>query len=481
MTRRSWPGYPAAAILVAATILLLHLFPGATDAAHALCLVVVVFLVAWIWESGPGVLAAVLATLGFNFFFIPPIHTFTVEDPRNVVALLVFLGAGLLIGHLSATARLRLRQVEAERKDLISLTDLSYAFLADTNRESLLVVAAERLRKTFECDAVLILLGDETGNLGPGATSGDSRDLEDDRAELAYRHGSSASLPSAGGGIDVYLPLRLGVQRIGALVAQGVRVSERMVEGCAALLALALEREKFVRLARTSEEIRAREEMKSTLLATLAHDLETPVTGALTAVESWDARSGSSVESRQARDSILRLARLIDDLLNVVRLEAGTARPRAERVSCGAILEAVVARFGEALDAHSFAVDKPGADWYVEVDPAQITEAVGLALENAARYSPPGTRVKLSASRRDGGIVIRVDDSGPGIPSVDRDRALEKFVRLEGAAKVPGSGLGLYIARTLAEMNGGVLSLSVSPLGGTAFEIELPESPAAEG
>ncbi|HMF08495.1 MAG TPA: DUF4118 domain-containing protein, partial [Thermoanaerobaculia bacterium] len=145
-SQRKWLGYPGAVLLVLGTIGILKLFPGLADSSVALLLLLAVFACAWIWESGPGVAAAIVATLGFNFFFLPPLYTFTIEDPRNVAALLVFLVAGLLIGKLSSTSRERLRQVEAERVDLANLTRLSEAFLADTNRESLLGVAANRLR-----------------------------------------------------------------------------------------------------------------------------------------------------------------------------------------------------------------------------------------------------------------------------------------------------------------------------------------------
>lgn len=456
-----------------ATIGFLRAFPSLTTAAQALLLVLAVFIAAWIWESGPGVLAAVLATIGFNFFFLPPYYTLTIADPRNVVALFVFLAAGLIIGRLSALARLRLRQVEGERGELMTLTRLSEAFFADTNREALMGVAAERLHRALESRQVTILLADPRGRLSPRAASGGG-EIRTDLAELACSQGNSAAFPSAEGGTDLYLPIRLGVARVGTLVAIGARASERLAEGCASLLGLALEREKFVRLARETEQMRAREEMKSTLLAALAHDLKTPVATARAAFENWEAESGSSESSRLVRDSLESLTRVMDDLLGVVRLEAGVSHPRRERVAAAAIAEAAIARIGDALGDHAFYLDVPGKAPSVEADPAQITEALCLGLENAARYSPPRSEIRLLLRESNGDVVFRVEDCGPGIPAKERERVMEKFVRLPASAGVSGTGLGLYIARNLVALNGGRIELGDSPAGGTRFDIVLP-------
>jgi two-component system sensor histidine kinase KdpD len=234
-------GYPAAVLLVLATIGILRFFPGLADSSVALLLLLAVFLAAWIWESGPGALAAVLATLGFNFFFIPPVHTFTVEDPRNVVALAVFLLSGLLIGRLSALARSRLRQLEMERTDLAAMIRLSQAFLSDTNRESLLGAAAERLRGSLNAEQVEILLADEESGL-PFASSTAQGQIRFELAELAFRRGKFVVVPSDLGGAEIYLPIPIGLQRAGVLIARGMKSSERLAEGCAVLLGLALVR-----------------------------------------------------------------------------------------------------------------------------------------------------------------------------------------------------------------------------------------------
>jgi len=469
-------GYPAAALIVGASVAILKAIPNLTDAADALGLILAVFLVAWVWESGPGIAAALLATAALNFFFFPPLYTFTIADSRNVVALVVFLAAGLAIGRLSALARLRLRLLERERGDLLTLTALSQAFLADTNRESLLGVVSERLRRALECEQVAILLANENGALASAAASGEG-EVRRDLAEIAYHQGNSAAFPSELGGTDVYLPIPLGVHRVGALAARGVRRSERMAEGCAALVGLALEREKFLKLAREAEGTKARDEMKSTLLATLAHDLKTPLAGARASAENWERRAGASGESAAVGDALERLTRLVDDLLNVVRLESGTSRPSRERVSCGAIAEAAVARFGGALDRHALVVDVASSDLEILADPAQITEAVGMGLENAGRYSPPGSEVGFTVSREGRSALFRVSDAGPGIAPPERERAFEKFTRLPRDSSPPGSGLGLYIARTLTELNGGTLTLGASASGGTSFEIRLPAEP----
>ncbi len=466
-------GYPASVLLVVATIALLKLFHGLADSTVALLLLLAVFLSAWIWESGPGALAAVAATLGFNFFFIPPQYTFTVEDPRNVAALIVFLISGLLIGRLSAISRQRLRLVEAERSDLARLTRLSQAFLSDTNRESLLGVAANRLQDALGAEHVSILLGGDRGELSLAAsTSGES--IRQDLAELAYRQGNSASFPSERGGADIYLPIPVGVQRAGVLVARGLRSSERMAEGCALLLGLALERERFLRMARAAEETKTSDQMKSTLLAALAHDLKTPVAAARGAIENWAAEAAASEKSRLALEQLQTLTRRIGELMEVVRLDSGIARPHREAVSAAEIVEAAVARFGDALDNHSLFVDAPPSEAMVEADPAQITEALGHGLENAAHYSPAGAEIRVSVGVAGDDVSLRVADQGSGVPAADRERVFERFVRLDAAPGVPGTGLGLSIARSLVEMNGGTLKLSPAPGGGTLFEIRLP-------
>ncbi|MFN7974647.1 MAG: DUF4118 domain-containing protein [Acidobacteriota bacterium] len=465
--------YGATAILVGVTICILKLFPGLTDASVALLMLLSVFASAWAFEAGPGAFSAILAALGFNFFFLPPFYTLTIDDPRNVTAFLVFLTSGLLVGNLSAVARRRLRIVRAEREDLASLVGLAHGFLADTSREGLAGLAADRLRRAMGCDRVSVWISHD-GKLSEAAQT-PGPDARADLLALAFDQGNSAAIPSAVGGVDVYLPIAVGLQRAGAMAALGLRRNEKLAEGCALLLGLSLERERFLRMARAAEEKAAIDGLKTTLLATLAHDLKTPVAAALAAVENLLAAGGKEGLA-VAHEELLRLSRHVSTLLEMVRIDAGVARPRRERVRCEEVVEAAIARFGDALSRHHLHVDVVDPTIVVDADPPQLAEALGHGLENAARYSPPGTEIRVSVAQDPTAVFLRVADAGRGVPEEDRERVMERFVRLPETSGVPGTGLGLSIARSLVEMNGGRLSIGSSALGGALFQIAMPRA-----
>ena len=249
-----------------------------------------------------------------------------------------------------------------------------------------------------------------------------------------------------------------------------------MAEACALLIGLAVERERFLRLTREAEATQTSEQMKSTLLAQLAHDLKTPVAAARGAVENWEAVSGASEAAELARSQLMTLDRRVTELMDVVRLDSGPRARGPQRVSCGEIVEAAVARFGDALAGHTLFVDPPPPDLTVEVDPFQLTEALGHGLQNAARYSPAGSTIRVAAGPTGTKSFSAWSDEGRGVPAADRERAFERFVRLEGARDVPGSGLGLFIAKSLVALNGGRLRLAEAEGGGTLFEIAVPRS-----
>ena len=304
-------------------------------------------------RAGPGVLAAMLATLAFNYFFIPPLYTFTISRSAQRRGALRLPGVRPADrAALRALPRERLRLIEAERRDLIALTQLSQGFLADTNRESLLGVAADRLRQALQCEQVALLLARENGELAPPiATPGAS--FREDLAELAYRQGNSAAFPSDLGGTDIYLPIPVGLQRAGVLVARGLRSSERMAEACAAP-ARPRRRARAVPAAGPGGRGDAHERADEidAARAARARPEDAGRRGARRHRELGGRQRRLGGLAPGAAASSTRLDRRIGELMDVVRLDSGAARPRPRaRRPASEIVEAAVARFGDALAA----------------------------------------------------------------------------------------------------------------------------------
>jgi two-component system sensor histidine kinase KdpD len=464
-------GYPAAIVVLAATTLFLRLMPSLSTTSADLVLLLAVFLVARLWETGPGVTAALLGTAALRYYFVAPFHSFRLANAKDELSLLVFLVAALLVGRLSAQSRQRLERLEEERLRLATVAGLSQAFLADTGGQALVPLAADRLRSALACERVAILL-DEAGELRV-ATGNDDPALRP-AAERVRASGRAERIDRSGGAHDLVLPLLAGDRSVGVLVAAGSRADERVAEACAVVLALALEHDRTQRLATDAEAVQVREEMKSTLLATLGHDLKTPVSVAGGALENWEARAGACEESRLASGSLATLGRVVDELLTVIRLEAGVGGPHKQRTSCGEIVDAAIARIADALDGRRLDVEPVHPGLEVVADPAQIAEALRLGLENAFAHTPRSASVRVAVEDMGRDVVFAVEDDGPGIPEPDRRRVLQKFVRLTGSRDTPGTGLGLYIAKTLSEMNDGRLEIGSAPSGGTRFAIALP-------
>ncbi|HKC24590.1 MAG TPA: ATP-binding protein [Thermoanaerobaculia bacterium] len=470
LASRPWIGYAAALCVVGLVTWLLRLIPHLAESAADFLLLLVVFLVARVWETGPGLLAAVAATVVLRSYFVSSIQA--IGSGTQDIALLVFLFTALLVGRLSALSRERLRLLEAERRRIETVARLSQAFLAETSSTDFLPFAAERLRAALECDDVAVLLADG-GDLRLAAGSADVVNRETADRVLSRRVGEATSLRS--GARDMVLPLLVRDRAIGVLAARGAGAAFRVAEACALVLALAVEHDRSLRLAADAEAIRAREEMKSTLLAALGHDLKTPVAVARGALENWEGRAGACEESRLAGRSIATLTRVVDELLTVIRLEAGVSGPKRERASCGEIVEAAVARVGDGLGGRRLEVEPVPPDFSVNADPAQIAEALGLGLENAFAHTPEHASVRVAVEDAEGELVFAVEDDGPGIPESERRRVTEKFMRLPRSRETPGTGLGLYIAKTLSEMNDGRLEIGTARAGGTRFAIALPK------
>ena len=416
-----------------------------------------------------GTASSILATLCYNFFFFPPVHTFTIQDPANWFALAAFLITSVIVNRLVVAARIQAARAERRRTELETLYALSIDLFTATNRVGALGEAAGR---------ALLLLGARAGGLVlfDGSSyrqnvvwwNGDKPDEIEDLIAGVGRHKEPLEFPSPLGR-DVYLPLLVGGKTTGTLVARGTEASQQALESASRLVALAVERERFMEESAHLAALRESEALKTSLLRAISHDLTTPLTAITIQIEALKRRAAVDTELRDAvsgiDDDTRRLRRRIDNLLSMARLEAGKAKPRREPTPPADLFRAVRENLPIVFQARPVAIhvadDCPDAD----VDPSLALEILVNLIENAHRVSPADAPIELLAKRHPldaAQVRIEVLDRGPGLPPVTRTSDVEQ------------RGLGLEIARGLAAANGGSFEITPRPGGGTIARVDLP-------
>jgi two-component system, OmpR family, sensor histidine kinase KdpD len=395
---------------------------------------------------------AVLSVLALNFFFIEPRHRLTISDSENVVALGVFLIAAIVIGRLAATARERQRDAEARAR------------LAAAREREATVLA--------EAAAALLAGGDLEAQLGNLCAS--VVETTDAALELQL----TAAPPQGEGATRV----PLASKRPGWIQASNdsgwAREDlERMAQPLGQLIDLAHEHERISSHFAESEAARRADAAKTALLHAISHDLRSPLTAITTAA--GGLRAGTiSERDREELLSVIddesgRLARLVDDLLDVSRIQAGAVNPRPDWCDLAEVVANSAAGVRGRLGDHPIEFDLPADLPLVRADAAQLERVFGNLLENAIRFSPQGEPVRISGGSGGGKVVVRVTDHGAGIPASRQAEIFEPFVGdSDGHA---GSGLGLAICRGLVEANGGEIRLQT--IEGTSFAVSFPLVP----
>jgi two-component system sensor histidine kinase KdpD len=441
-------GFLASAAAVGAVTGLVYLLqPHVPVLSLSVLYVLAILPVAVVWGRIHAALVAVASMLLFNFLFLPPIHTLTLSAKENWVKLLVFLVTGLLVAELASRARQRARDAEQREREAVLLAELSTVLLSGAQVESELVRIADGASRILRTSSA--------------------------RIELSPRR------PSPGEGA---VELRAGDRSVGALYVPGGsaidnRVAERFLPALASLLGVAVDRERLQREALEAEALRRSDSMKTALLRAVSHDLRSPLTAIRVAVESLESPSlALAVDERTAlletiRSESERLDRVVGNLLDLSRLQAGALRTRKSLRSVdGIVVQALAGLTGHERVDVSLADDLP----LVEVDDAQIERVLANVLENAIRFSPEASPVTIAASAVDGEVLIRIEDEGPGVPRHELERVFEPFRHASTAADGKGTGLGLAIARGFAEANGGRLFVEARVGGGASFVLALP-------
>lgn len=472
-------------VLVAAGVA--ALMPPQGDLADtAMLFLVAIATTAAFLGRGPSLLASVLAVAVFDFFFVPPFHTFSVANFHHVLTFLVMLLAGVLLS--SVMERIRHQSMAARQREqrTAALFALTRALARARDAKAIAGVAAEQIREVFESHAVL-LVPDEHAAAELGAPDG-SELTEVDRtvARWALEHGAPA-----GRGLEIIPEARvLGMPLLAEGHAVGVLAvvpepetrftdpaQRHLLETFVAQIALALERALLAEETQRAQLRAETEEMRSSLLSSVSHDLRTPIGTVLGAATTLHDRTAAlSVDERielagTIRDEASRLARLVSNLLDMTRVESGGLDVKKEWVPVEEIVGTALGRVEARLagrDVHT----EVAPEILVPVDPVLVEQVLVNLLENALKHTPDGTPIEVRAEQSPGHVTIEVSDRGPGVAEGNETRIFEKFVRASTAGG--GVGLGLAICRGIVQAHGGTIEATNRAGGGATFRITLP-------
>ena len=473
-----WRPYAASAFVVGTTAALSALLLGHLDLANIVMLFpLAVLFAAMRLGRGPGVLAAFLSVALFDFFFVAPHFTLAVSDLQYLLTFGVLLAVALVTAELAA--RLRTQRDGAERRErrTRALYEMAGELSGSLTTEQIAEVATRYVRDGFGARATL-LLPDAYGRLVSAGGTPFAREPGDD----------------APGNPDptLYLPLQAPMRNRGVIAVEaresGNTLSaeqRQLLETFASLIAIALERVHYIAVAQEAEIDMASERLRNSLLAALSHDLRTPLT-ALVGLADALALGGQPLSAEQAelaqaiRDEALRTSALVHNLLDMARLQSGRIQLRREWQPLEEVIGAALRALARTLAGYRVCIDLPAELPLVDIDAVLMERVFCNLLENAAKYTPPGSLIEIAARALPTTIEISVADNGPGLPPGRERELFAKFSRGRGESTVPGMGLGLAIVETVVEAHGGSVRACARDGGGARFIIELPrgEPPA---
>ncbi len=461
-------GAIVAVLLVAlCTLLIYPLKQAAPVVSLGVVYMLAVLIVSVTWGIWLGFATSLLSALAFNYFHLPPVGRLTISNGDNWVALIAFLVVSVLASSVAEVTRARAREAAERRREADLAAEMARLLLGGRRLSEDLPTAAARLSQVLELPSAAIELE---------AVEGDER--------------------------RVAFPLREGPRRLGTLLVPSDtseatlrRLQERIVPALESLLNAALERDSLLADVVETAALRRADVVKTALLRAVSHDLRSPLTAIAAAGEAVGSPSLSEEERREMATVIQgetqRLSRLVDNLLDLSRLEAGAAEPHTSLTSLDDVIRAALAELSPAPEDFSLSIDRDLP--LVSVDPVQMERALANVLENARRHSGGHpVSVRARAVRSLGGaqsagepasdrLVVRIVDRGPGIPPAQLERVFEPFYRAgttQGGHR--GSGLGLAIARGFTESNGGRLHVESLPGQGATFVFELPLSASGD-
>jgi len=490
-----WRGYAAALAACALTALLATPLLGVLELTNIVMIFLLIVVgVGYVYGRGPAVVAAFLGVALFDFFFVPPRFSFAVSDVQYLVTFAVMLVVALAIGQLTAGLKVQSEAATLREHRMRGLYEMSRDLSAALMPEQVADIAARFLTAEFQAKATL-LAADEHDRLV--ALPGGSAAVDDAVAQWAFHRGEAA-----GFGTDtlaasrcLVLPLKAPMRLRGVLAVEPADRStlgpdqRRLLETCASLLAISLERIHYIDVAGKSTVQIESERLRNSLLSAISHDLRTPLTALVGLAETlaMTPPAQSALQGDLAtsiRDSALRMHAMVINLLDMARLEAGAVPMRREWQPLEEVVGSALAASAPALLGRPVRVDLADNLPLLNLDAVLFERVLVNLVENAAKYTPAGSAIEISATASSAAVAIHLDDFGPGLPAGREDALFDKFERGSKESATPGVGLGLAISRAIVQAHAGSIRAS-SRLGaggveGARFTIELPRGQPPE-
>jgi two-component system sensor histidine kinase KdpD len=466
--------YLAAAAVVFAIVVAYRHIVGVNPTTVALTFLLGVLIVSASWGLRCAVFMAVVSTLAFNFYFLPPVATFTIADPQNWAALFAFLVTAVIASQLSERARRAARIADERRQEVERLYAFSQQLLSTDNIAELLNAIPGYIVETFDVRAAAIWVANRKDVYRSRL---DTSGLETHELQAVAARGE----PKFDVQSDVsFVPLRMGAKVVGSLGVAGATVSRGTLEAAGGLIAIGIERAGAVEKVSKAEASREGEQLRSALLDSVTHEFRTPLTGIKASVTTL--LSNPILDDNQRHELLQvideesdRLNRLIGEAAEMAQLDANQVELELAPQAIGEAISAAIEKSKALTGQHPVDLQLPTDLPPVRMDIGRIEEVIAQLLENAAKYSPPDAPIHIAGEVRGRMLMTSVADHGPGIDDYEQALIFDKFYRgRDQRLRVQGTGMGLAIAKAIVEAHGGQIGVT-SQLGhGSVFYFNLP-------
>jgi two-component system sensor histidine kinase KdpD len=460
--------------LIAAATFICYVAIHANATTAGFVFLVGILVIAATWGLIEALVASGAAMLCFNYFFLPPVGRLAIADPQNWAALLTFVATALIASHLSDRARKEAHEAKRRQQETERLYELSRVILLTGTARHIYFQVAQNLARIFECRSVAIY-DPETATISYGG----QQQLPEIEARL--KQVLTATAPAQDPASDVLIAGIAGSGRaLGSLAMAGISLSDNALQALLKLVAIALEGARTQQAATHAEAVRQSEEFKSTLLDAIAHEFKTPLTSIKVASTSIltdvpdlspQVRELTSIIDEEAS----RLNLLVTDAVRMAQMDASKIQLEKQPVAVAEFVGRVLEDFRPRLNGRSLRVNLSQTLPRIAADPDLASMALRQVIDNGFKYSLPASAIEVAADASAEWVTIRVRDQGPGIPKRESERIFDRFYRRRVAKdRVPGSGLGLYIAREIVRAHGGDLWVESVVGSGSEFCLMLP-------